>query len=141
MTKAPAVATVLLASIVLSGPALAGTHKFEISCADGHRAFVKAKYGDVDPGKEWARVSVAKKFAAFHGNACSASDYKGDSQCPNCQWEEFEAASLSGDELARLGQGDVTVIPEVVVGVPLKTAENVGKELERVGRRVGRLFR
>ncbi len=110
----------------------AGTHEFMLSCVDGHRSFVRAKYGDIDPGREYARVSVGRKFAPFHQNSCQVVDFRGAGDCPTCQWEDFTAASLSGDELSRLANGDVTVIPEVAIGVPAKTIENVGKEIGRV---------
>lgn len=127
---------VLIFGLFMISTVSAGTHEFYLSCADRHRSFVKVKYGDIDPGKEVARVSVAKKFAVFHENSCSVSDYQGPGQCSDCVWEEFSAASLSGDELARLTQGDPTVIVEVAVGVPLKTIENIGKETERFFKRL-----
>ena len=132
----PLVSFVLL--LLVGNQANAGKHEFFVSCADYHKVFMRIKYGDLDPGKEIAKVTAAKKQAQFHGNSCSASDYKGPSQCPNCEWEEFEAGTLNGDELTRLGQGDLTVIPEVIVGVPAKTAENVVKEGGRALKKLGK---
>lgn len=132
----------VLVALLLTGTgqlANAGSHEFMLSCADGHRSFVRAKYGDIDPGREYARVSVGQKFAPFHGNSCQVVDFRGVDECPSCHWEEFTAANLSWDQADRLLRGDVTVVPEVVIGVPAKTIENVGKEAERVLKRI-RLF-
>lgn len=121
---------VATALVVYPSPSFAGTHKFFISCADHHKTYFKVKYGDIDPGKEWARVTAGKKFAPFHGNACSVQDYA--EQCPDCEWEEFEAGTLTGDELTRLTNGDITVIPEVVIGVPLRAGEEILKGLKKI---------
>lgn len=117
--------------------AFASSYEFVVSCKDGYKTILVIKYGDIDPGKEYARVTAAKKLAPFHDNACSASDYNSRADCLDCPREEFEAATLSGDELQRLGSGDLTVIPEVAVGVPLRTIENVGDEIGRIGKKLG----
>ncbi|MCW2308096.1 hypothetical protein [Rhodobium gokarnense] len=120
-------ATILLLGIFFAGEALARGYDFVVTCQDGYQVIYTVRYGDIDPGKEYARVTAARKLAPFHGNSCSASDFRTAADCPGCPREQFEGGTITGDELARLGNGDLTVIPEVAIGVPIKTADKIIK--------------
>jgi hypothetical protein len=112
--------------VLLCTRAHAISYTFVVTCADGHKVIFTVRYGAIDPGKEYARVIAAKKLAPFHQNSCGAREYKNAADCPECPREEFVAASLSGDELSRLAAGDPTVIPEVIIGIPLRAAGKIG---------------
>ena len=138
-------AVILFASVVVQ-PAIAATsYEFcvtRVSDTSIEEFGGRYKFGDLDPGKEVARVLVSQKYKRADTKSVSVSDYKEDACGPV---REEANITMTGDQLKQLGEavarGDVVgtavVATEVVTGVTVRAVEGVGKAGKWVGCRVG----
>lgn len=140
--------TILVLSALLflgSGRAFAIEYDFCVvrTSAGGSadRFGARYKFGDIDPGKEVARVIVSQKYKQADTSGVSVSDYN-----KSCGALREEAnVNATGEQLTKLGQalgrgdpvGTAVAAGEIVAGVTVKTVEETGSALGRAAHWIG----
>ncbi|MGY8660953.1 hypothetical protein Q3C01_01125 [Bradyrhizobium sp. UFLA05-109] len=116
-----------------------------MSDANTEKFGARYKFGDVDPGREVARVLVSQKSKQSNTTAVEVNPYD-ESECGPIRDETN--VNATGEQLQQLGDavgnGDVakaaTVATEIYVGVTVKQGEAVINGVEKVGRGACRLI-
>lgn len=101
------------------------------------------RFGDIDPGKEIARVLIVQRFRRDGAVSVGAVDYD-PGICPGAEVQEF-SASASLEQLQNLGNavgsGDVVgaaaVATEIVAGSAVSVVKKAGDVVENVVDAVG----
>lgn len=136
MTKCTPILLVALVSIFSTPSAFASiNYEFcvdRVSSAANEKFGARYKFGDIDPGKEVARVLVSQKYKQADTTSVGVTDYNQ----ANCGPIREEAnVTMTSDQLkalgAAIGRGDIpgtaTVAVEVVSGITVKTVQETGK--------------
>lgn len=110
-----------------TGGSLSRVYKFYVECVEpSDRMIINFKYGDIDPGKEVARVIVAAKARNGH-NSVTVVDYDAnDPTQQNAREEEYDSVNATLEQLQRIGNGDPIAVLEVATGLTVKTVVTVG---------------
>lgn len=128
---------IILVLFSLCAPSLAaGSYYFHVSCGDGHEAIARFRYGDIDPGRELARVLVGYDYGRVH-KSCSVGNYN-----PNIHGhlpvEELKYRHTDGETISRALQGDPAALASIVIGVGETVANDLtkgpGKNNDLVGK-------
>jgi len=139
----------LFMSILTSATALAGpSYEFCITRTGTSVEVFGARYkfGDIDPGKEVARVLVSQKYKQADTQSVSVSDYNSAS----CGGIRDEAnITMTAEQLQALGQaigrgdpvGVAVVAGEIVTGVTVKTVQGIGNAISNGAKAVGRAIK
>lgn len=96
----------------------------------------KFNYGDIDPGKEAARILVSQRYKKADTTSVAVTDY--DSKLCNASRTDSLTVEASGEQLQNLanavGRGDVpgavVVAADIVAGGAVSVVENAGNALD-----------
>ena len=97
-------ALALLLAAIFSNPVLAGSYDFCVTRVESNNAekfHARFKYGDIDPGKEAAKMIVSQRFKRPTTESISVSNYN-VSKCPGDDVQEI-TVSASLEQLQNLG--------------------------------------
>lgn len=105
------------------------------------------KYGDIDPGKEVARVIMSQRFRQPITKSVEVSDYNSNS-CPGPEVTEV-TVSASLEQLQNLtnavGSGNVPgaaiIAVEIAAGATVSIVKETGNIIDKLGREIGNFFR
>ena len=125
---------VLTGLVVFSPAALAVSYEFCITRVGAATETFGARYkfGDIDPGKEAARVLVSQKYKQADTQSVSVSDYN-QAQCGAIR--EEANVTMTPEQLKKLGDaigrgdpvGTAVAAGEIVTGITVKTVQEAGK--------------
>jgi hypothetical protein len=99
----------------------------------------RVSFGDIDPGKEVARVYASQKFKKVGTTEVAVSDYD-PSKCPGPAFQEVKLGTLSPDIIKDIGEkvaagdivGSATAITAATVNVPIATVGAVLGGLKKI---------
>lgn len=130
-------ASVIGIFLAFSTTAMAGEYDFCVERRGADTQIIRArfKYGDIDPGKEVARVIVSQRYRRVTDQSVGVSDYN-ETICGGRDIEEM-TVSASAEQLQQLGnavgRGDVPGAAVIAVDIAAGATVSVVKEVGKAG--------